>query len=420
MAKQHNPYDTVLAAVEDAAKILGYSEGEYERAKYPERETVVHFPVEMDDGSVRIFTGFRVQHSTARGPAKGGIRYHQNVNIDEVKALAAWMAFKVAIANIPYGGGKGGIIVDPFTLSDKELERMTRAYTMMIAPVIGPDKDIPAPDVGTTPETMAWMADEYAKINGYYNPAIVTGKPIEIGGSEGRVEATGRGVARALMNVLKKRDIHPEDITVAIQGMGNVGSITALTLNELGVKVVAVSDVSGGIYKESGLNIKDITEYLSQNRKNLLSGYEASGIKRITNEEILLLDVDVIVPAALENQIDETNAGDVKAKIVLEAANGPTTPEADAILKDRGVIIVPDIFANSGGVIVSYFEWVQNRQGYYWSEKEVNERLMYKMDKNFEDLWALSKEKNITLREAAYCIALDRIVKAANKKGRLA
>lgn len=420
MAKSYNPYDNVLAAIEDAAKILGYSEGDYEKAKFPERETTVHFPVEMDDGTVRVFTGYRVQYSTARGPAKGGIRYHQNVNIDEVKALAAWMAFKVAIADIPYGGGKGGIIVDPFTLSDKELERMTRAYTMMIAPVIGPDKDIPAPDVGTTPQTMAWMADEYGKINGHYTPSVVTGKPLEIGGSAGRVEATGRGVARSLTNVLKKLNINPDDISVAIQGMGNVGSITALTLYEMGVKIVAVSDVSGGIYRKDGLNIKEIVEYLSQSRMNLISGYEAEGLERISNSELLLLDVDVVVPAALENQIDEDNANDIKAKIVLEAANGPTTAEADAILRERGVVVVPDIFANSAGVIVSYFEWVQNRQGYYWSEKEVNEKLMYKMDNNFEDLWALSQEKGITLREAAYCIALDRIVNAGKKKGLLA
>lgn len=417
MAKSYNPYDNVLAAIEDAAKILGYSEEEYERMKFPERELTVHFPVEMDDGKVKMFTGYRVQYSTARGPAKGGIRYHQDVNIDEVKALAAWMAFKVAVANIPYGGGKGGIIVDPFALSDKELERMTRSYTTMIEPVIGPDKDIPAPDVGTTPQIMGWMADTYGKMNKSYIPAVVTGKPVEIGGSLGRVEATGRGVSRTLINVLKKLGIDPVTTSVAIQGMGNVGSITALTLFEMGVKVVAVSDVSGAIYKKDGLNIKEITDFIWQDRRNLLKYYEADGLTRISNQELLLLDVDVIIPAALENQINEDNANDINAKVVLEAANGPTTAEADEILRDRGIIVVPDILTNSGGVVVSYFEWVQNLQSYYWTEEEVNEKLMDKMDRNFEDLWLLAQEKNITLREAAYVTALSRIVTASKPKG---
>lgn len=330
------------------------------------------------------------------------------------------MAFKVAVANIPYGGGKGGVIVDPYTLSEKELERLTRNYTQRIEPVIGPDSDIPAPDVGTTPQTMAWLADTYGQMNKGYIPAVVTGKPIEIGGSEGRVEATGRGVSRTLINVLKKMDIDPMTISVAVQGMGNVGSITATKLYSMGVKVVAVSDVSGAIYNEDGLNIPEITAFLAKDRKNLLSMYEAEGLTRLSNSELLLLDVDVLVPAALEDQIDEDNAYDIKAKIILEAANGPTTSAADEILKNRNIVVVPDIFANSGGVVVSYFEWVQNKQGFYWSEEEVNSKLDAKMDENFTVLWDLSQEKGITLREAAYVIALERIVKARMLKGTLA
>ena len=374
----YNPYDNVLATVENAAHILGYKPAEYEAVKYPERELSVSVPVRMDDGSVKVFKGYRVQHSTVRGPAKGGIRYHQNVNLDEVKALSAWMTFKCAVADIPYGGGKGGVVVDPTTLSDGEKQRLTRRFTSMISPIIGPDKDIPAPDVGTNAEVMGWIMDTYSMLNGHSTPAVVTGKPIALGGSEGRNEATGRGIMLNTLYICQKLGIDIKAATVTIQGMGNVGSVTAKLLNKEGAKIVAVSDVSGGIYNEHGLNIPAIIEYLSV-KGNLLSGYNEDGMKRISNEELLTLDTTILIPAALENQINKDNADKIKAKVIVEGANGPTTIEADEILDKKGVVLVPDILANSGGVIVSYFEWVQNLQSFEWTEEEVNSKLARKM-----------------------------------------
>lgn len=415
MAKEYNPFDNVVAAIKKAAEILEYKENDYVRLLHPEKELKVSLPIKMDDGQIKVFDGYRVQYSCTRGPAKGGIRYHQDVNIDEVKALAAWMAFKNAIADIPFGGGKGGIAVNPKEVSKGELERLTRRYTSSMSYMIGPDKDIPAPDVGTTPQIMGWMVDTYSMINRIYSPAVVTGKPLALGGSQGRVEATGLGVYRTVLNVLNKLGMDPKRVTVAVQGMGNVGSYSAKFMYEEGSEVLAVSNSSGAVYCKTGLNIPEVIEYIESGKS--LADYNAEGVEHITNEELLVLDVDVLIPAALENQINEGNVDDIKAKVIVEGANGPVTVAADDILSARGTVIVPDILANSGGVIVSYFEWIQNQQNYYWTLEEVNTKLLAKMDKNFEDLWALSKEKNITLREAAYVIALGRIAEAAKPRG---
>lgn len=412
----YNPYDNVLVTVENAAKILDYKPADYEAVKYPERELTVSVPVRMDDGSVRVFQGFRIQHSTVRGPAKGGIRYHQNVNKDEVKALSAWMTFKCAVVDIPYGGGKGGIVVDPATLSDGELQRLTRRYASMIAPIIGPDKDIPAPDVGTNAEVMGWIMDTYSMLIGHSVPAAVTGKPIQLGGSQGRGEATGRGVMLNTLYICRETGIDIKNATVAVQGMGNVGSVSAKLLYEQGAKIVAVSDVSGGIKKDSGLDIPAICKYLST-RGNTLAGYCEDGITRIENKELLEEDVTILIPAALENQINIENADRIKAKIIVEGANGPTSVEADKILDKKGVVLVPDILANSGGVIVSYFEWVQNLQSLEWEEEEVNQKLAAKMSKAFINVYNISKENNVTLRTGAYLIALKNVVETTKLRG---
>lgn len=413
----YNPYDNVLATIENAAKVLGYEKSEYETLKYPERELTVSVPIKMDDGSIKVFTGFRVQHSTVRGPAKGGIRYHQNVNKDEVKALSAWMTFKCAVANIPYGGGKGGIIVDPSELSKGELERLTRKFTEMIAPIIGPKKDVPAPDVNTNGEIMGWLMDTYSKLAGEPTPAVVTGKPLPIGGSEGRTEATGRGIMFNTLHICNKLGIDIKNATVAVQGMGNVGSISAKLISEQGAKIVAVSDVSGGIYNENGLDYKAVYAYITARRGNLLKDYNEPGLKRILNSELLTLPVDILIPAALENQINADNANNIMAKVIVEGANGPTTVEADAILESKGIKLVPDILANSGGVVVSYFEWVQNLQNYYWTEEEVNEKLRIKMQQAFNAVYDIAQQNGATLRTGAYLVAIKRVVDAQKIKG---
>ncbi|MDD3221270.1 MAG: Glu/Leu/Phe/Val dehydrogenase [Clostridia bacterium] len=416
MGKTYNPYDNVLAVVDKAAALLGYSPSDYEAIKYPERELKVSIPITMSNGEVRVFEGFRVQHSTTRGPAKGGIRYHQNVNMDEVKALAAWMTFKCAVVNIPYGGGKGGVICDPSKLTELEMRRITRRFTAMIAPIIGPDMDIPAPDVGTNAQVMSWIMDTYSMLAGHCVPGVVTGKPIPLGGALGRSEATGRGVMITTLNTLKAMGLPIEGSTVAVQGMGNVGSISAKLLHEQGLKVVAVSDVSGGIYNPSGLNIPEIIEYLST-KGHLLEDYSGEGISHISNEELLTLETTVLVPAALENQINAENANDIKAKLIVEGANGPTAIEADDILEKRGIVIAPDILANAGGVVVSYFEWVQNIQSVSWSEEEVNEHLKKIMDNAFDAVWNIAKEKHVSLRTGAYLISVKRVVEAKNLRG---
>ena len=412
----YNPYENVLKVMDEAAQILGYSESDIEPLKYPERELKVSVPVEMDDGSTRVFEGYRVQHSTSRGPAKGGIRFHPAVNNDEVKALAAWMTSKCAVVNIPYGGGKGGVICDPHELSERALRAITRRFTAAIMPLIGPEQDIPAPDVGTNAAVMGWMMDTYSMLKGHCVHGVVTGKPIELGGALGRNEATGRGVMFTTRNIMKKLGMEMKDTDVAVQGMGNVGSITAKLLHQEGMKVVAVSDVSGGVYKKDGLDIPAILAYLGKDRRNLLSGYEEDGMSRITNEELLELPVTVLVPAALENQINGSNADKIRAKLIVEAANGPTAAEADPILNDKGVVIVPDILSNAGGVVVSYFEWVQNIQSVSWTEEEVNAKLERIMNNSFDAVYNIAQEKKVPLRTGAYLIAVDRVVKA--KKAR--
>ena len=412
----YNPYENVLKVMDEAAQILGYSESDIEPLKYPERELKVSVPVEMDDGSTRVFEGYRVQHSTSRGPANGGIRFHPAVNNDEVKALAAWMTFKCAVVNIPYGGGKGGVICDPHELSERELRAITRRFTAAIMPLIGPEQDSPAPDVGTNAAVMGWMMDTYSMLKGHCVHGVVTGKPIELGGALGRNEATGRGVMFTTRNIMKKLGMEMKGTDVAVQGMGNVGSITAKLLHQEGMKVVAVSDVSGGVYKKDGLDIPAILAYLGKDRRNLLSGYEEDGMSRITNEELLELPVTVLVPAALENQINGSNADKIRAKLIVEAANGPTAAEADPILNDKGVVIVPDILSNAGGVVVSYFEWVQNIQSVSWTEEEVNAKLERIMNNSFDAVYNIAQEKKVPLRTGAYLIAVDRVVKA--KKAR--
>jgi len=417
MDKAYNPYDNMLEVLEKAAKMLNLPERDYAAVKYPERELKVAIPVEMDDGSVQVFEGYRVQHSSSRGPCKGGIRYHHEVNIDEVKALAAWMTFKCAVVNIPYGGGKGAIKVNPKELSKNELKNLTRRYTAMILPLIGPEKDIPAPDVGTNAEIMGWIMDTYSMFQGYTVHGVVTGKPVEVGGSLGRKEATGRGVMLMTREILHRLGLPVIGTKVAVQGMGNVGGTTAKLLYNEGCKVVAVSDVSGGLYKETGLNIDAILEFLDSNNGKTLEDYSEEGVKHITNKELLTCGTYVLIPAALENQINEEVAKNVKARIIVEGANGPTTVEADKILEAKGVKIVPDILANAGGVVVSYFEWVQNIQSLTWDEEEVNRTLEKIMIRAFNEVWDKAGEKASTMRMGAYMVALDRVVKAKKIRG---
>ena len=417
MSKKYNPYENMLAVLDKAAKTMGLCEDDYSFLRYPERELKVSVPVKMDDGHIKVFEGYRVQHSSMRGPCKGGIRFHPDTNLDEVKALAAWMSFKCAVAGIPYGGGKGGVTVDPKTLSKGELERLTRGYTRMIAPIIGPDKDIPAPDVNTNGEIMGWIMDTYSLINNDRpTPGVVTGKPVEIGGSLGRTEATGRGIMLVVGEILKKHGMSFKGTRVAVQGLGNVGSVTAKLLYEQGCKIVAVSDVSGGLMKDDGLNIPEIIKYAASHNK-CSAGYTEQGIRTATNEEVLCADVDVLVPAALENAITEDIAKNLKAKLIVEGANGPTTVEADAVLEQRGIDVVPDILANCGGVVVSYFEWVQNLMNFYWSEAEVNAKLEQTIVPAFETIYSLAKEKGTSLRLGAYMTAIGKIVAAKKAKG---
>lgn len=412
---KYNPFDNFVAVMDKAAGVMGISEEDYLAFKYPERELKVALPVRMDDGSLKVFEGFRIQHSTLRGPAKGGVRYHQNVNVDEVRALSAWMTFKCAVAAIPYGGGKGGIVCRPREMSKGELERLTRTYIDKISAIISPNTDIPAPDVGTNAQTMDWMVDEYSKLKGESVYGIVTGKSIEIGGSKGRNEATGRGVCFVTLEMMKKYNMKPEDCKIVIQGMGNVGSISAKLLAEEGAKIIAVSDVSCAIYNENGLDIAGIYKYLDSG-KNLLDGYTGD-CKRITNAELLELPCDILIPAALENQITAENADRIKAKIVIEAANGPTSVEADEILNKKGVKVLPDILSNSGGVIVSYFEWVQNLQNFYWEEDDVNAKLKRQIVGAFNDVFDAREKYDCTFRVAAYIVALNRLVTAKKLRG---
>lgn len=416
MSGKYNPYENMLAVLDEAGKNLGYDKNDYVLMRYPEREMIVSVPVTMDDGRTEVFEGYRVQHNSARGPYKGGIRFHPDADLDEVKALAAWMTIKCAVANIPYGGAKGGIKVDPSKLSKSELMRMTKRYTAQIAPILGPQQDIPAPDVNTNGEVMAWIVDSYSALVGHNCPAVVTGKPAEIGGSLGRPEATGRGAMFTLMSYVKQVGLDPTKMSVAVQGFGNVGSIGAKLMQDQGFKIVAISDIGGSFYNKNGINIQAAMDYAQKNNKSL-KGYTEAGMEDISVADFWKLDVDVLFPAALENQINDSNAKDIKAKIIVEGANGPTTVEGDKILGDKGVIILPDILANAGGVVVSYFEWVQNLQSFYWQEDDINEKLAVIMKKAFDDVWKMSVDKKVPMRMAAYMLAIQRVAAAQKLKG---
>lgn len=412
----YNPYENMLKVLDAAASKLGLKEQEYITLRYPERELTVSIPVKMDNGEVKVFEGYRVQHNSARGPYKGGIRFHQNSDIDEVKALAAWMSFKCAVVNIPYGGAKGGIKVDPGKLSRDELIRMTRRYTTRIISIIGPDQDIPAPDVNTNGEVMGWIMDTYSMFKGHSVPGVVTGKPIEIGGSIGRAEATGRGVTIITQQCMEKLGMDYNKSAYAIQGMGNVGGTAAQILYSEGGNVVAVSDYSGGLYCEDGLDIPAILEYLKDKTK-ALKDYDGGNVKHITNDEVLTCKCDVLIPAALENQITAANAERIQARVIIEAANGPTSVEADEILEKKRVVVIPDILANAGGVVVSYFEWVQNIQSMAWDLEEVNKTLKKIMNRAFNDVTEMSGKYNVTMRMGAYMVAINRICTAGRMRG---
>lgn len=416
MRHTYNPYKNVIDVMEKAMKLGNIDTSMFEILKNPQRETKVYLPVEMDDGSVRVFEGYRVQHSNIRGPFKGGIRFHQNCDLDEVKALATWMTLKCAVADIPYGGAKGGIQVDPSTLSERELRALTRRYTFAIAPIIGADTDIPAPDVNTNFQTMAWVLDTYSQLKGHPCPGVVTGKPIELGGSRGRNSATGRGVVISTKLILALDGRTLEDTTVAIQGMGNVGANAARIFYHRKAKIVALSDISGGIYCEDGLDADAVSAFLEQGNV-MIKDYNAEGVVHISNEEVLTCKCDVLVPAALENQITADNAAKLNCSYVVEAANGPTTEEADQILNERGITLLPDIFANSGGVIVSYFEWVQNIQELTWDRDQVNEMLEKLMSRSFQNILDEKEAHHCSYRMAAYIVALKKLVYAEKLKG---
>jgi glutamate dehydrogenase/leucine dehydrogenase len=410
-------WGNVVTLIDDVAQRIGLDAGIHAILRQPERELTVSVPVTMDDGSIRVFTGYRVQHSSARGPCKGGIRYHPQVDLNEVKALAALMTFKCAVVDIPYGGAKGGVECDPKQLSKGELCRLTRRFTAMILPILGPRRDIPAPDVNTDAQVMAWIADTACMLQGTATMEIVTGKPVALGGSLGRREATGRGVATITRELLRHKHRKLDETSIAIQGYGNVGSVAATILHEMGAKIVAVSDVSGGLYSDAGLDIPAIDQHVSHHPGRLLEGYTAPGVQAISNHDLLTSAVDVLIPAALENQIHAGNARDICAPMIVEAANGPVTAEADEILCDRGVDIVPDILANAGGVIVSYFEWVQDMQCFFWEESVVNQHLCRILGDAFEQVWALSERQAMPMRPAAYMLAVNRVASAIHTRG---
>ena len=396
-----------------AAKLLELDQSVRGFLREPQRQLIVNFPVKMDDGTIRMFEGYRVQHNLARGPAKGGIRYHPQVSLSEVKALAMWMTWKCAVAGLPFGGAKGGVIVDAKRLSKGELERLTRRYASEISVLIGPERDIPAPDVNTTPQVMAWIMDTVSMAEGYSVPAVVTGKPLSVGGSQGRSSATGRGCAVIALQACRRLGRDPRQLTVAVQGFGNAGSIAAALMAKDGFTVRGVSDSSGGIWNEKGLDIQAVVEH--KQRTGSVVGFP--GTRPISNSELLEAPVDVLVPAALENQITVTNAARIHAKLILEAANGPTTPDADDILYRRGVTVVPDIVANAGGVTVSYFEWVQDLQSFFWEENEINDRLERILSAAFNTSWDTSQRMKVPLRLGAYAVAIQRVAEATMVRG---
>lgn len=407
-------YHTAIAQYNRAIKHLRLDDNLIEFMRYPRREFTVNFPVRRDDGSVEMFTGYRVHHSTVLGPSKGGIRYSLDVTLDEVRALAMWMTWKCALVNIPYGGAKGGVVVDPKSLSLRELENLTRRYASELIPLISPHSDIPAPDMGTTPQIMAWIMDTYSMTVGYSVPAIVTGKPINIGGSQGRTEATGRGVIICTIEALKQRGMSGKsNIDIAIQGFGNVGSNAAAYAYEMGFNIVAVSDVSGGVYNPRGLDVPELLQYAKENG----SIQDFPGSEPITNEELITIDCDVLIPAAMENQITAENAGKIQARLIVEGANGPTTPEADDIINERGIFLVPDILANAGGVVVSYFEWVQDLQAFSWDKDEVFRHLQRIMMRSYDATVQAAEAHRVDMRMAAQLTAIQRVADALKTRG---
>jgi glutamate dehydrogenase/leucine dehydrogenase len=409
-----NPFQMALKQLEESAELINLDPGIHEILANPKRVLTVSLPIKMDNGSIRVFTGYRSQHNDARGPHKGGIRYHPQVTIDEVKALSMWMTWKCAIADIPYGGGKGGIICNPKELSINELERLTRRYAYAIADIIGPYTDIPAPDVYTGPNEMAWITDTYSALKGnYFQPEIITGKPLSIGGSLGRNEATGRGLSFTVREAAKKLEIPMDSATFVVEGFGNAGQFAADLVEEQGAKLIAVSDSKGGIYNKNGIAVNQLREH--KIKHGSVVGFPES--EQVTNEELLEIECTIIIPAALENQITEKNAGNIKAKIVAEAANGPTTPKADDILYKNNVMVIPDILANGGGVTVSYFEWLQNLRREYWKENEVNDRLDKSMTKAFSDVYDTHLKFQVNMRKASMVLALNRVAEAIKIRG---
>jgi glutamate dehydrogenase (NAD(P)+) len=410
---EENPFEAMMSRFDYAAQRLSLDSGLYKVLRTPEKQVIVSVPVVRDNGEVDVYTGYRVLYNTSRGPAKGGIRFDTAVTLDEVKALAAWMTWKCAVVNIPFGGAKGGVVCDPFQLSNGELERITRRYTSAIIETLGPDSDVPAPDVNTNERVMAWIMDTYSMHKRHTVTAVVTGKPVEMGGSLGRREATGRGCMLVTREALKRLRMPIEGTRVAVQGFGNVGSVAAQLMESLGMRIVAVSDKSGGIYNPDGLKIRDVLQHTRQRR--FLSDYKEAD--HITNEDLLTLDCDVLVPAALENVITSHNAGSIKARIICEGANGPTTANADKILEQNGVFVIPDILANAGGVTVSYFEWVQDRGGYFWDEDTVNQRLERIMVESFDQVAGMAGRHGINLRIGAYMLAIERVAAVHRLRG---
>ena len=410
---EEKPFEAMMSRFDDAARRLGLDPGLYSLLRHAERSLIVSVPVMRDNGQIEVYTGYRVVYNTARGPGKGGIRFHPDVTLDEVTALAAWMTWKCAVVNIPFGGAKGGVICDPSGMSAGELEKLTRRYTSGIMSFLGPDSDVPAPDVNTNERIMAWLMDTYSMHVRHTVTAITTGKPVVMGGSLGRREATGRGCMITTRSALRKLGMPIKGARVAVQGFGNVGSISAMLMAEQGMKVIAVSDHTGGIYDKKGLNVKDLMEWTAKHRS--LEGYKKG--EKITNAELLVTDCDVLVPAALENQITADNAGQITAKVICEGANGPTSAAADSILDSKGIFVIPDILANAGGVTVSYFEWVQDRGGYFWDEDTVNQRLERIMERSFDEVAAMSDAHEVSMRAASYMLAIDRVAEVHRLRG---
>jgi glutamate dehydrogenase (NAD(P)+) len=413
MTQQGTVFGAMLREFEGAARILNLEPGLWQMLTHAKRQIIVSCPVQMDNGEIQVFTGFRVQYNVTLGPAKGGIRYHPGVTLDEVTALAAWMTWKCAVAQLPFGGGKGGVICDPTKMSRRELEALTRRYTAEIIDAIGPDKDVPAPDVNTNEQIMAWFSDTYSMHVGHTSTAVVTGKPVEMGGSLGRREATGRGVMITARESAKHLGFELKGSRVAVQGFGNVGSIAAELLSHQGAKIVGVTDWKGGVQNSKGLDVAKLIDHVKEHKT--VHGF--AGGDPLAAADVFKLDTEILIPAALENQITETNAGDIKAKLIVEGANGPTTPDAHKLLHERGVFVVPDILANAGGVTVSYFEWVQDRHGYFWTEKEVNERLEAKMVEAFDVVLKTAQKYKVDMRAAAYIVAIGRVATVTRMRG---